>query len=112
MKSEFKLPLAFLFGCLLGYFVIRPISDGSSNNDNSYIDRYKSEIKTLGREVDSLNNLIYFNECEIENLKREIREKENSINNLNHKYESELGRVKSLPTDSAIMYLKGRLNEE
>lgn len=113
MNSCIKLLLAFLFGCILGIIINNIYTNESdTEEDNSVIDKYKSQVEDLSQKIDSLNNLIYLNECEIDNLRDEIREKEINIDNLNHKYESEMGRVMSLPTDSAIIYLKRRLNEK
>lgn len=82
------------------------------NSKRVNIELYTDSINNLLRDIDDLNDSVYFKEREIENLFKRINSSEIEIVKVKDMYKSEKDRVRSLPTDSAIQYLNKRLNEE
>lgn len=83
---------------------ISPISDEINHLNDS--------INILNAKVELLQNKIDSTSYEIFSLVNEIDSSNTEIIKVKDKYNSERERVKSLPTDSAIDYLKERLDEE
>lgn len=79
---------------------------------SSEVDHLNDSIDTLTTKIELLQNKIDSTSREISSLVNEIDSSNTEIIKVKDKYNSERERVKSLPTDSAIDYLKERLDEE
>lgn len=83
-----------------------------TSSESNEIDHLNDSINTLTTKIELLQNKIDSTSREISSLVNEIDSSNTEIIKVKDKYNSERERVKSLPTDSAIDYLKRRLNEE
>lgn len=79
---------------------------------SSEVDHLNDSINILNAKVELLQSKIDSTSREISSLVNKIDSSNTEIIKVKDKYNSERERVKSLPTDSAIDYLKKRLDEE
>lgn len=97
---------------LLGIIISLGFWGKFTSSESNEIDHLNDSINTLTTKIELLQNKIDSTSREISSLVNEIDSSNTEIIKVKDKYNSERERVKSLPTDSAIDYLKRRLNEE